>query len=129
MVNSLVAICVGACAGAISRWLLGLALNSLFPPIPMGTLAVNLIGGYCIGLCMSVFAFFPSIAPEWRLLVTTGFLGTLTTFSTFSAEVVTLLQQGRFAMAAAAAALHLFGSLVMTFLGIASFALLRQTWN
>ena len=129
MLNSLLVICVGACAGAISRWLLGLALNSLFPPIPLGTLAVNLLGGYRIGLCMGAFAFFPSIAPEWRLLVTTGFLGTLTTFSTFSAEVVTLLQQGRLAMAAAAVALHLFGSLLMTFLGIASFALARQIWN
>ena len=129
MLNSLIAISVGASAGAISRWLLGLALNSLFPPIPMGTLVSNLVGGYCIGLCMSVFAFFPSIAPEWRLFATTGFLGALTTFSTFSAEVVTLLQQGRFVMATVAAALHLFGSLVMTFLGIASFALLRQAWN
>ena len=129
MLNSLLAISVGAAAGAISRWLLGLALNALFPPIPLGTLAANLVGGYCIGLCMSFFAFFPSIAPEWRLFATTGFLGALTTFSTFSAEVVTLLQQGRFALAAGAAALHLFGSFAMTLLGIASAALLRQLWN
>jgi len=126
---SLLAISAGASAGAISRWLLGLALDFLFPPIPIGTLVANLVGGYCIGLCMSFFAFFPSIAPEWRLFAVTGFLGALTTFSTFSAEVVTLLQQGRVAMAAAAAALHLCGSLAMTFLGIASFALLRQIGN
>ena len=129
MLNSILAISVGASAGAIFRWLLGLALNSFFPPIPLGTLAANLIGGYCIGLCMSFFAFFPSIAPEWRLFAATGFLGALTTFSAFSAEVVALVQQGRFAMAAAAAGLHLCGSLVMTFLGIASFALLRQCWH
>ena len=129
MLSSILAISVGASAGAVSRWLLGLALNSLFPPIPMGTLVANLVGGYCIGLFMGVCAFFPLIAPEWRLLVSTGFLGALTTFSTFSAEVVGLLQQGRFAMAATAAGLHLFGSLLMTFLGIASFVLLRQNWN
>ena len=129
MFNSLLAISVGASAGAISRWLLGLALNALFPPIPLGTLVANLVGGYCIGLCMSFFAFCPSIAPEWRLFATTGFLGALTTFSTFSAEVVALLQQGRLALAAGAVALHLFGSLAMTLLGIASVALLRQIWN
>jgi CrcB protein len=126
MFHSILAVSAGAAAGAVSRWLLGLALNSLFPPIPLGTLAANLVGGYCIGLCMSFFAFAPSLAPEWRLFVVTGFLGALTTFSTFSAEVVALLQQGRCGMAAGAAALHLFGSLAMTFLGIASFALLRQ---
>jgi CrcB protein len=129
MFNSLLAISLGASAGAISRWLLGLALNSLFPPIPLGTLVANIVGGYCIGLFMGVCAFLPSFAPEWRLFIATGFLGALTTFSTFSAEVVTLLQQGRLVMAAGAAALHLFGSLAMTFLGIASFAMLRQIWN
>jgi CrcB protein len=127
MVNSIFIISLGACAGAISRWLVGLALNSLFPPIPLGTLAVNLVGGYCIGLFMSACTAFPSITPEWRLFVTTGFLSTLTTFSAFSAEVVILLQQGRLIMAGSAAALHLFGSLLMTFMGIASFNLfLRQ---
>ena len=129
MSTSILAICAGASAGAIFRWLLGLALNAVFPPIPLGTLAANLIGGYCIGLCMSFFAVFSSIAPEWRLFAVTGFLGALTTFSTFSAEVVALMQQGRFALAAGGAALHLCGSLVMTFLGIASFALLRQCWH
>jgi CrcB protein len=129
MLNSIFSLCFGASAGAIARWLLGLALNSIFPSIPAGTLAANLIGGYCIGLCMSFFALFPSVAPEWRLFAVTGFLGALTTFSTFSAEVVALLQQGRFVMAAGAAALHLIGSLAMTFLGIASFALLRPIWH
>jgi CrcB protein len=126
MRNSIFAICTGASLGALSRWSLGLALNSIFPPIPIGTLAANLIGGYCIGLFMGIFSAFPSISPEWRLFVNTGFLGALTTFSTFSAEVTALLQQGRFTMAAGASALHLFGSLSMTLLGIATFALIRQ---
>jgi len=129
MFHSVLAISLGAAAGAIARWLLGLAMNAFFPPIPLGTLTANLVGGYCIGLFMALCDAFPSIAPEWRLFVTTGFLGALTTFSTFSAEVVTLLQQGRFVMAAVAAALHLFGSLAMTLLGIASFALFRQIGN
>ena len=125
MLYSIFVISFGASAGAISRWLLGLAFNALFPPVPLGTLAANLIGGYCIGLFMGVCAFLPSIAPKWRLLVVTGFLGALTTFSAFSAEAVMLLQQGHFAVAAGAAALHIFGSLAMTFLGIASFSLVR----
>ncbi|MCL1861091.1 MAG: fluoride efflux transporter CrcB [Proteobacteria bacterium] len=127
MLNSILAISVGASVGAVSRWMLGLALNPIFPSIPIGTLVANLLGGYCIGLSMSYFALSPSIAPEWRLFLNTGFLGALTTFSAFSAEVVALLHQGRIVMAASAAALHLFGSLLMTFLGIASFALLRQS--
>ena len=126
MIYSILAISAGAAVGAVSRWLIGLALNSIFPPIPLGTLCANLVGGYCMGIGMSFFAFSPSISPEWRLFVNTGLLGALTTFSTFSAEIVTLLQQGRFGMAAGAAAMHLFGSLIMTFLGIASFAILRQ---
>jgi CrcB protein len=126
MLNSIFAICIGASLGALSRWSLGLALNSIFPPVPIGTLAANLIGGYCIGLFMGIFSAFPSISPEWRLFVNTGFLGALTTFSTFSAEVTALLQQRGFTMAAGASALHLFGSLSMTLLGIATFTLIRQ---
>jgi CrcB protein len=126
MLNSILAISLGAAAGAVSRWLLGLALNSVFPPIPMGTLVANLAGGYCIGICMGLFALSPSVPPEWRLFIVTGFLGALTTFSSFSAEVVALLQQGRPALAAGAAALHVFGSLAMTFLGIASLGLMRR---
>ncbi|MDR2697618.1 MAG: fluoride efflux transporter CrcB [Holophagales bacterium] len=124
MINSIIAISTGAAVGAVSRWLLGLALNSIFPPIPFGTLAANLIGGYCMGLGMGFFDVLPSISPEWRLFVNIGLLGALTTFSTFSAEVVALLHQGRFGMAAGAATLHLFGSIIMTFLGIATFTML-----
>jgi fluoride exporter len=117
---SLFAISLGASAGAIARWLLGVALNGLFPALPPGTLAANLIGGYLIGLAVGVFAQAPGLAPEWRLLVMTGFLGGLTTFSTFSAEVAGLLQQGRLGWAAAAISAHVVGSLLLTLAGLAT---------
>ena len=120
MLPSILAISVGAAAGAILRWLLGTVLNSLFPAIPLGTLSANLAGGYLIGVAMTLFASLPGLAPEWRLLVITGFLGGLTTFSTFSAEVTLLLQQGRFLWAGAAISAHVAGSLLMTLLGIAT---------
>ena len=120
MLKSVLAICVGASLGALLRWWLGLVLNGLFPTIPPGTLAANLVGGYLVGLAIAFFATYAAIAPEWRLLVITGFCGGLTTFSTFSAELVTLLQQGRAAWALAAAAAHLLGSVLMTFAGIAT---------
>ena len=116
----LLAVAIGAAAGAWLRWLLGLLFNSLFTPVPPGTLAANLIGGYIIGAAIGFFAQAPGIAPEWRLLIITGFCGGLTTFSTFSAELAALLQQGRLAMLAGAIALHVGGSLAMTLIGIAS---------
>ncbi len=118
---SVIAICVGACLGALARWQLGLWLN---PPtseagiFPWGTLAANLIGGYLIGLCMGLFQNLPQIDPEWRLLFITGFLGALTTFSTFSIEVVGMLQQGRLLLALSTASVHLIGSLLLTYLGL-----------
>ncbi len=121
--KSIIAISAGAALGAVLRWVLGLRLNSLFPALPAGTLAANLIGGYLIGVAMAYFATAPSIPSEWRLLIITGFCGGLTTFSTFSAEVVTLLQQGRLAMAGGAVAAHVIGSVAMTLLGIGSYAL------
>jgi len=124
---SLLAISLGASAGAISRWLLGIALNGLFPALPPGTLAANLIGGYLIGLALGVFAQHPGVAPEWRLLVMTGFLGGLTTFSTFSAEVTGLLQQGRLAWAVASIAAHVIGSLALTLAGLATVAALQRS--
>jgi len=123
---SLLAICVGSSLGALLRWWLGMRLNSSYPAIPPGTLAANLIGGYVVGLAVALFAAFPGWAPEWRLLVITGFCGGLTTFSTFSAEVVTLLQQGRAGSACGAAAAHLLGSVVMTFAGIGTVAWARH---
>jgi CrcB protein len=125
MLQSVFAISIGASAGAVLRWLLGQSLNTLFPALPPGTLVANLMGGYLIGVAMAVFAQQPGLSPEWRLLIITGFLGGLTTFSTFSAEVVILLQQGRLLMAGGAVAVHVVGSLVMTLAGLASVALLR----
>ena len=126
MLNSIVAISLGASAGALMRWLLGTSLNALFPAIPPGTLAANLIGGYLVGVALAVFADHPGVAPEWRLLVITGFLGGLTTFSTFSAEVTTLIQQGRVLWASAAIGAHVLGSLAMTMLGLVSVAALKR---
>lgn len=119
------AISFGAAAGALMRWQLGVRLNSLLPSIPPGTLAANLIGGYIIGLAIAYFAQASNIAPEWRLLIITGFCGGLTTFSTFSAEVVTLLQDGRLALAAGAVSIHVVGSLLATLAGLATWQLLR----
>ena len=93
--SPVLAISVGAAAGALLRWQLNVQMNSLFPVLPLGTLVANLVGGYIIGLAIAYFARAPGIAPEWRLLIITGFCGGLTTFSTFSAEVVTRLQEGR----------------------------------
>lgn len=114
---SVVAICLGACAGALARWGLGLWLN-LGGMIPWGTLAANLIGGYLVGICVATFQALPQIDPVWRLLLVTGFLGALTTFSTFSAEVIAFLQSERYAVAIGTACVHLFGSLLLTVLGM-----------
>jgi CrcB protein len=126
MAISVIAICVGASVGALLRWLLTLMLAGSLLPFPLGTLVANLAGGYLIGVAMAVFALNDAIAPEWRLLIVTGFLGGLTTFSAFSAEVSTLLQQGRLALAGAAISSHVIGSLVMTFLGLASVTVARR---
>ncbi len=114
------AVGLGSACGAWLRWWLGLRLNSLFPTVPLGTLAANLAGGYLVGVAVGVFAHYQGLAPEWRLFAITGFLGGLTTFSTFSAEVVSLLSRGQLAWAIATASLHLGGSLALTALGIAT---------
>lgn len=116
--HSVIAICLGASAGALARWRLGLWLSSPSALLPWGTLAVNLIGGYFVGVCVSVFHALPQLDPAWRLALVTGFLGALTTFSSFSAEVVGMLQQQRYLLAAGTAGLHLFGSLALTVLGL-----------
>ena len=120
---SVLAICLGASLGALSRW--GLALW-LTPGgvIPWGTLAANLIGGYLIGVAIAVLQAMPQLDPVWRLLLVTGFLGGLTTFSTFSAEVVTYLLQARYGLAVSVALVHVLGSLLMTVAGIKSAELL-----
>jgi len=125
MWKAIAAISIGASLGALLRWWLGTLLNQHFPAIPPGTLAANLIGGYVIGVAIAVFGTYSALAPEWRLFVITGFCGGLTTFSTFSAEVVTLLQQGRALWALAAAGTHLLGSILMTFAGIGTVVWVR----
>src|SRR5215467_8232251 len=126
MWRAIIALCVGGSLGTLLRWWLGVTLNAHFPTIPPGTLAANLIGGYVVGIAVAFFATYTSLAPEWRLLVITGFCGGLTTFSTFSAETVTLLQQGRALWACTAAAVHLFGSVVMTLAGIGTVIWVRS---
>jgi CrcB protein len=115
---SFLAVGVGAAMGAWLRWGLGALLNPVLSSMPLGTLAANLLGGYLVGVAVAVFAQHPGLAPEARLLVITGFLGGLTTFSTFSAEAVHLLTRGEYAWAAAHMGTHLAGSLTMTLLGL-----------
>ena len=123
---TIVAIALGASVGALLRWQLGERLNALSSTILPGTLSANLIGAYVIGVCMAFFATSPTISPIWRMLLVTGFCGGLTTFSTFSAEVVVLLQQGRLLWAASVVAMHVVGSVAMTFAGIATLLLFRN---
>lgn len=115
---SFLAVGLGAFAGAVARWLLGLALNPILPSLPLGTLASNLIGGLVMGLALGAFAHYETLPIAWRLAVTTGFLGGLTTFSTFSGETVTLFLRQQYGWTAAIIAAHLFGSLLLTLAGI-----------
>lgn len=125
MLNAILAISAGASLGAMLRWLLGMSLNALFPTVPLGTLVANLIGGYLVGVALAVFAHHPGFSPEWRLFIVTGFLGGLTTFSTFSAEVTVLIQEGRMLWAFGAISAHVLGSLAMTMLGLATVSVFK----
>ena len=116
----ILAIALGSTLGGLLRWGLGLKLNNLFPDVPPGTLVANLIAGYVVGVAIAFFAHMPNLSPEWRLLVITGFCGGLSTFSTFSAEIVSLLQRGLYSWAMSAIAVHVAGSLIMTLAGIAT---------
>lgn len=124
--TAFIAIGLGASLGAWLRWGLGVWLNPLLSMLPLGTLAANLLGGYLVGVAVSVFHVNAELSPELRLFIITGFLGGLTTFSTFSAEVVAQIQRADYLLAAGTASLHLFGSLLMTGLGIATVAKLAQ---
>jgi fluoride exporter len=118
---AVLAICLGACVGALARWQLGLWLNPVAVAgtvFPWGTLAANLVGGYLVGVCVAVFEAHPSLDPVWRLALVTGFLGALTTFSSFSAEVVAMLGQQRYSLALGTATMHLLGSLLLTVAGM-----------
>ena len=126
MLSAVFAISAGAALGALLRWQLGLRLNEIFPTLPPGTLLANIIGGYIIGLAVAFFASSNDISPAWRLFIITGFCGGLTTFSTFSAEVVTLLQAGRVGWAATPILTHVSTSLVATITGLLSWEFLRK---
>jgi fluoride exporter len=114
----LLAVFLGAGLGACARWLLGEALNRALPALPLGTLAANLIGGYVVGVAIAFFTLRSDLSPLWRLFCITGVLGGLTTFSTFSAEVVQALERGQTGWALATIATHLGGSLLLTVLGL-----------
>jgi fluoride exporter len=124
LVTVLAAVALGAVLGAWMRWALSYWLNPRIEHLPLGTLTSNLIGGYLIGLAIAAFAAHPSVPPFWRLVIVTGFLGGLTTFSTFSAESVVLMQGAQWASAAVHAVAHLGGSLLATVAGIATYRLL-----
>jgi fluoride exporter len=124
MLVSIIAISAGAAAGALLRWMVSIAMNPLLV-VPLGTLAVNLAGGYLIGVAMAFFGLRADLDPVWRLFIITGFLGGLTTFSTFSAEVIELLNGGHLGWAGVTIASHVLGSLAMTLLGIGTVQVLR----
>jgi len=126
LIRSLLAISLGASLGAILRWGLGMVFNALFPTIPPGTWLANMLGGYLIGLALAYFGQHAGLSPEWRLFIITGFLGGLTTFSTFSAEVTALIQQERLLWAGVAVSVHVGGSLLMTLLGLATYEIGRH---
>jgi len=117
------AIGIGASLGAWLRWGLSLWFNPMFISVPLGTLIANLGGGYLIGIAVGLFQDLPGLAPEWRLLVVTGFLGGLTTFSTFSAEAMLLLQRGEYGWAIAHTSVHLIGSVAFCIAGLATWRL------
>jgi CrcB protein len=117
---AVIAICLGACVGALSRWQLSLWLNQGHAVLPWGTLVANWVGAYLVGVAVVFFQNQAQIDPAWRLAIVTGFLGALTTFSSFSVEVVGMLQHGRWLLATGTASLHLLGSLLLTVLGMKS---------
>jgi fluoride exporter len=124
---SILSISAGATLGALLRWLLAGRFNPMYPALPMGTLAANLAGGYLVGIAVAYFADRPDLSPEVRLFVITGFLGGLTTFSTFSAEVVMQIHEARLLAAFTTALAHMLGSFVLTALGIATVHYLRHS--
>ncbi|HDP4805343.1 fluoride efflux transporter CrcB [Pseudomonas aeruginosa] len=123
---AILALSIGSVIGALVRYGLSLSMNALVPHIPMGTLASNLIAAYIVGVAIAYFGSMPNLSPAWRLFVITGLAGGISTFSTFSAELLTLLREGRLGWSAGMVALHVGGSLVMTALGMATLSLARQ---
>lgn len=124
MLKSLLAVMAGGIMGCVLRWLISVRFNALFPHLPPGTLIVNLVGGLIIGAALAFFLKHPQIDPAWKLLITTGFCGGLTTFSTFSAEIMQLLQTGKYLWAMVSVMTHVVGAVLMTFVGFALMTLL-----
>jgi len=119
MVKSLLAVVVGGAIGCVLRWLISVRFNALFPNLPPGTLIVNLVGGFIIGMALAYFMKNPQLDPAWKLLIVTGLCGGMTTFSSFSAEIMLLLQSGNYLWAMLSIMTHVIGSLLMTFAGFA----------
>lgn len=128
MINSIMMVSVGGALGCLLRWWLGSALNAVFPYLPLGTLAANCLAGYFIGIAVAIFVIIPALLP-WRLFMITGFLGGLSTFSSFSAEVVLSMQEGRFFWAGMTVFTHLIGSIGLTILGIMTVYMVRSCFN
>ena len=126
LVRSFIAVGSGAAIGAWLRWGLSAWLNPSRSPVPLGTLAANLVGAYAVGIALGWITFRPGLAPEWRLFLVTGLLGGLTTFSTFSAEVIQHLTRQQYGTAVLGVAVHLFGSLLLTALGLYTYRVLRM---
>ncbi len=122
---SILAVSVGAVIGANLRWGLGLWLNASYHAVPLGTLVANLGGGWLIGLFIGYFSHGSALSPEWRLFAITGLCGALTTFSTFSLEMLVAIQEGKWTMAITGITLHVVGSILMTALGIYTFTSIR----
>ena len=117
---------LAAAIGAWSRWGIGILLNTMHPIFPLGTLTVNLIGGYLMGMSMGAFELFSELSPDLKLIINIGFLGGLTTFSAFTAEVFQLLQKNEFVASLTLVALHVIGSLLMAYLGWLTISLIKQ---
>ncbi|MHB9842041.1 fluoride efflux transporter CrcB [Paraburkholderia terrae] len=126
MYVSILAVAIGGALGSLFRWYLGLRLNDLYPALPLGTLAANVVAGYLVGVAVAFFARSPALSGEWRLFVITGLMGGLSTFSTFSAEVVGDIQHGKVAWALGEIAIHLSSSIVMTVFGFATVGLIAS---
>lgn len=117
---------LAAATGAWSRWGIGILLNTMHPIFPLGTLTVNLIGGYLMGISMGAFELFSELSPDLKLIINIGFLGGLTTFSAFTAEVFQLLQKNEFVASLTLVALHVIGSILMAYLGWLTISLIKQ---
>lgn len=124
LLKSILAIALGSTVGGLLRWFLSLKFNSMFT-LPLGTLLSNLIAGYIIGVAIGYFSNTPQLSPEWRLFIITGFCGGLSTFSTFSAEIIQFFQKGELFWGLSTIAIHVIGSLLMTAIGLASYQWLR----